>query len=120
MLSERKPVKPLPPTTYINDFSQSYDFESEDNEASEESDTDITAAAELANELAVVTIVEKISQIVTPYFIVIVALYIYNTSAFLGTILLAIGIISLLKIKQKNVNNFLTLLKQSLLAMKTP
>lgn len=114
MLSQRKPVKPLPPTTYINDFSQSYDFESDDNEASEEPDTEITAAAESPNDLTIVTTAEKISKIFKPYFLVFVALYIYNKSVFLGTCLLAIGLIYLLEINKTTVNNLSIWLKHFL------
>ncbi len=51
----------------------------------------------------IVNIVEKISKILSPYFIVIVGLYIYDDNFFIGTILITIGIISLLKISYEDV-----------------
>ena len=48
-----------------------------------------------ASELVKAT--EKISGIVSPYFIVVVGLLLYDSNFFLGTLLIGIGILSLLK-----------------------
>jgi hypothetical protein len=45
-----------------------------------------------------VGIVEKISGILSPYFIVLVGLYLYDDNFLFGTVLILIGIVSLLKI----------------------
>jgi hypothetical protein len=55
--------------------------------------------------------VEQISKIVSPYFIVLVGLILYEKNFFFGTIAIAIGIISLLKISRRDVSNFLNYIK---------
>ena len=52
---------------------------------------------------AAVKLVEKISGILSPYFIVIVGLYLYDDNFFFGGILILIGILSLLKISYKDI-----------------
>ncbi len=54
----------------------------------------------------VVKIVEKISGIVSPYFIVIVGLSLYDENFFLGLVLIVIGIFSLLKISWSDIFEF--------------
>lgn len=51
----------------------------------------------------VVKLVEKISGILSPYFIVIVGLYLYENNFFLGTILILLGMFSLLKISYEDI-----------------
>jgi hypothetical protein len=58
-----------------------------------------------------VNTVEKISRIVSPYFLVIVGLSLSDNNFFIGTILILIGILSLLKISTKDVAKFLEWLK---------
>ena len=58
-----------------------------------------------------VKIVEKISQILSPYFIVLVGLFLYGDNFFLGVILIAIGILSLLKISWADINQFIEKIK---------
>ncbi len=53
----------------------------------------------------VVTIVEKISGILSPYFIVLVGLFLYKSNVFLGTILILVGILSLLNISWQDMIN---------------
>lgn len=48
------------------------------------------------NQPEVVTIAAKISQIVTPYFVVLVGLYLYEDNFLIGVILIGLGIASLL------------------------
>ncbi|HAC65852.1 MAG TPA: hypothetical protein DCF68_20555 [Cyanothece sp. UBA12306] len=54
----------------------------------------------------VVKIVEKISSIISPYFIVIVGLSLYDDNFFLGLILILVGIFSLFKISFSDVFEF--------------
>jgi hypothetical protein len=58
--------------------------------------------------------VEKISRIVSPYFIAIAGLSLYKENFFLGTILITVGILSLLKVSAKDVAAFLEWLKNFL------
>ncbi len=62
----------------------------------------------------VVATVEKISRIVSPYFIAIVGLALYENNFLIGTILILVGILSLLKVSTKDVGNFLEWLKNFL------
>ncbi len=50
-----------------------------------------------------VKLVEKISSILSPYFIVIVGLYLYDRNFIFGNILILIGILSLLKISYDDI-----------------
>jgi hypothetical protein len=47
--------------------------------------------------------VEKISRVVTPYFIVIVGLVLNDSNGLIGSLLILIGIFSLLKISLKDI-----------------
>lgn len=69
---------------------------------------------EEAQQPEIVNIVEKISKIASPYFIVIVGLSLYQNNFFIGTILILIGIFSLLKISSHDVTKFLAWLKSFL------
>ena len=51
----------------------------------------------------VVNIVEKISGILSPYFIVLVGLFLYENNFFIGTLLIFLGIFSLLKLSWKDI-----------------
>jgi hypothetical protein len=59
----------------------------------------------------VVNIVEKISRILSPYFIVIVGLSLYQNNFLIGTILILVGIFSLLKISSQDIGKFLEWVK---------
>ena len=61
-----------------------------------------------------VSTVERISRIISPYFIAIVGLALYERNFFLGTIFILIGILSLLKVTTNDVANFLEWLKNFL------
>ena len=50
-----------------------------------------------------VKLVERISGIVSPYFIVLVGLYLYEKNFLVATILIVVGILSLLKISYQQV-----------------
>lgn len=64
------------------------------------------------NEL--VSTVEKISRIASPYFVAIVGLSLYENNFLIGTILIVVGILSLLKVSTKDVGDFLEWLKNFL------
>jgi len=53
----------------------------------------------------VVNTVEKISRIVSPYFIVIVGLILYDSNFLIGSILIIVGILSLLKVTWQDIIN---------------
>lgn len=52
-----------------------------------------------------VQVVEKISGILSPYFIVLVGLFLYDSNFFIGTTLIAVGIFSLLKLSWRDLQN---------------
>lgn len=52
---------------------------------------------------SMVKLVEKISGILSPYFIVIVGLYLYDNNFLFGSILILVGILSLLKISYEDI-----------------
>jgi hypothetical protein len=56
--------------------------------------------------------IEKISTIVSPYFIVIVGLTLYENNFLIGTLLIILGILSLLKISYQDVGKFFQWLKK--------
>lgn len=58
-----------------------------------------------------VKVVEKVSGILSPYFVVLVGLFVYDNNFFLGTLLIAVGILSLLKITWADVNQFFDKIK---------
>jgi hypothetical protein len=76
-------------------------------------------ATELPNELTperseLVNTVEKISRIISPYFVVIVGLSVYEKNFLIGTILILVGILSLLKITARDVATFFEWIKNFL------
>ena len=64
------------------------------------------------NEL--VSTVEKISRIASPYFVAVVGLSLYENNFLIGTALILVGILSLLKVSTKDVGDFLEWLKNFL------
>ena len=69
---------------------------------------------EIAEDQELVSTVERISRIVSPYFIAIVGLALYENNFLIGTILIVVGILSLLKVSTNDVGNFLEWLKKFL------
>ena len=69
---------------------------------------------ETVETVEIATTVEKISRIVSPYFIAVVGLSLYEDNFFLGTILISVGILSLLKVTTKDVAIFLEWIKSFL------
>lgn len=77
-------------------------------------DTLLQAEPEMVETNEIVSTVEKISRIVSPYFIAIVGLALYRENFLIGTILIVVGIFSLLKVSTQDVGNFLEWLKNFL------
>ena len=69
---------------------------------------------EIVEDKELVSTVERISRIVSPYFIAIVGLSLYENNFLIGTILIVVGILSLLKVSTNDVGNFLEWLKSFL------
>ena len=69
---------------------------------------------EIVGDSELVSTVERISRIVSPYFIAIVGLSLYEKNFLIGTILILVGILSLLKVSTRDVGNFLEWLKNFL------
>jgi hypothetical protein len=66
---------------------------------------------EITEDKELVSTVERVSRIVSPYFIAIVGLALYENNFLIGTILIVVGILSLLKVSTNDVGNFLEWLK---------
>ena len=98
-ISDLKDIKLTPPTT--------------DNLASPQ-DTLLQTETEVVESNELVSTVEKISRIASPYFVAIVGLSLYRENFFIGTILISIGILSLLKVTTKDMGIFLEWLKNFL------
>jgi hypothetical protein len=62
----------------------------------------LTSESEIEQQTTV-KLVEKISGILSPYFIVIVGLYLYDNNFLFGSILILVGILSLLKISYEDI-----------------
>ena len=69
---------------------------------------------EIAEDKELVSTVERISRIVSPYFIALIGLALYENNFLIGTILIVVGILSLLKVSTNDVGNFLEWLKKFL------
>ncbi len=63
------------------------------------------------NNPEIVNVVEKISGIISPYFIAIVGLYLYDRNTIIGFLLITVGLISLLKITLKDLDELVTKIK---------
>ncbi|MEL6578857.1 MAG: hypothetical protein AAFQ14_03820 [Cyanobacteria bacterium J06621_12] len=69
---------------------------------------------EIIEDQELVSTVERISRIVSPYFIAIVGLALYESNFLLGTVFILIGILSLLRVTTNDIGNFLEWLKNFL------
>jgi hypothetical protein len=69
---------------------------------------------EITEDKELVSTVERVSRIVSPYFIAIVGLALYENNFLIGTVLIVVGILSLLKVSTNDVGNFLEWLKNFL------
>jgi hypothetical protein len=57
----------------------------------------------MSNSPEIVNVVERISGILSPYFIVLVGLFLYDSNVLIGTVLIAVGIFSLLKLSWQDL-----------------
>ncbi len=76
-----------------------------------------TAETEEINDLdtpEVVSNVEKISRIVSPYFIALIGLALYKENVLIGTVLIGIGLLFLLKVSTQDIGNFFKWVKSFL------
>ena len=111
---EKLPERPnlqdieLTPPTNLDNSQQDTLLQNESKTITEESEIKLDSDSELVNT------VEKISRIVSPYFVVIVGLALYDNNFLIGTILIVVGILSLLKVSTKDVSSFLEWVKNSL------
>ena len=99
--SEIPTVPEVTPSSNLNidnDFSRNLPFP----ESSPETST--SEGSEVVNSELVNT-VEKISRIVSPYFIVVVGLSLYDDNFLIGGILILVGILSLFKVSLKDLTN---------------
>ncbi|ELR99294.1 hypothetical protein [Gloeocapsa sp. PCC 73106] len=82
------------------------------------SNSPITKATDTVRSPEVVTVVEKISAVISPYFIVLVGLYLYDNDSWfsflLGVVLIITGVLSILKISGNDLNNFWAWVKKTL------
>jgi hypothetical protein len=97
-MSDLKDIKLSPPTTVNLTSPQDTLLQTE----------------EITEDKELVSTVERISRIVSPYFIAIVGLALYEHNFLIGTILIVVGILSLLKVSTNDVGNFLEWLKNFL------
>ena len=97
-MSDLKDIKLSPPTTVNLTSPQDTLLQTE----------------EITEDKELVSTVERISRIVSPYFIAIVGLALYENNFLIGTILIVVGLLSLLKVSTNDVGNFLEWLKNFL------
>ncbi|MEM8828364.1 MAG: hypothetical protein AAGE96_03280 [Cyanobacteria bacterium P01_G01_bin.19] len=77
-------------------------------------DTLLQTESTVVEQNELVSTVEKISRIASPYFVAIIGLSLYENNFLIGTILILVGILSLLKVTTKDVGDFLEWLKNFL------
>ncbi|MGL5033122.1 MAG: hypothetical protein ACRC6M_04895 [Microcystaceae cyanobacterium] len=74
-------------------------------------DTELNLHKTMNNSPEIVNLVEKISGILSPYFIVLVGLFLYDSNVLIGTILIFIGIFSLLKLSWQDIQGIIEKIK---------
>jgi hypothetical protein len=92
-------------------------FPSEESLTENGDDTEVFKAMKALtpeNSSETVKTVEKISSILSPYFIVLVGLFLYPDNFLFGSILIVTGILSLLKVSWSDIMNAFDRLKASL------
>ena len=70
-----------------------------------------TKANSTSEQSELVNTVEKISRIVSPYFVVLVGLALYENNFLIGGILIIVGILSLFKVSTKDIAVFFEWIK---------
>ncbi len=99
--SETPTIPEVEPSSNLNldsNFSPNLPFPESSTE------TATSEVSEVVNSELVNT-VEKISRIVSPYFIVVVGLSLYEDNFLIGEILILLGILSLFKVSLQDVTN---------------
>jgi hypothetical protein len=107
-----KPPKETNPSN-ITDLQDALLSSQPSLEVQEKKDRDLLSQANLDKSETVNTI-DKISGILSPYFIVLVGLFLYEDNVLVGTLLIAIGILSLLKVSWKDIGKFFEKIKKLL------
>jgi hypothetical protein len=95
----KPPKEPNPPE--IKDL-QEVMFSIKQNIESDEDKTEINIVELPPPE--VVTVVENISKILSPYFIVLVGLFLYDRNGFIGFLLIVTGVLAILGVSLKDIN----------------
>ena len=111
---QKKPETPnlqdikLKPPVSLQETDSQQDTLLQPKSRTESQITPIVEDSELVNTI------EKISRIVSPYFVVVVGLSLYENNFLIGTILIVVGILSLLKISTRDVAVFFEWVKNFL------
>ena len=92
-----------------NDFSPNISFPESLPETSTSASSEVVSSEVVNSEL--VNTVEKISRIVSPYFIVVVGLSLYDDNFLIGGILIVVGILSLFKVSLQDLTNLFNQVK---------
>ncbi|MEB3175243.1 MAG: hypothetical protein VKN60_08705 [Cyanobacteriota bacterium] len=66
-------------------------------------DTELTFSPKQEPAPEIVAVVEKISGILSPYFIVLVGLFLYDRNVLIGAVLIFVGIFTLLKLSWRDL-----------------
>ncbi len=108
--SETPTIPEVEPSSNLNldsNFSPNLPFPESSSETSPPEATEVVNS-ELVNT------VEKISRIISPYFIVVVGLSLYEDNFLIGSILILLGMLSLFKVSLKDITNAFNLVKNFL------
>jgi hypothetical protein len=106
----------LPPEESSSDLSDVI-FPKQESLTENRDDTEVSRAIKAIppeTQLETVKVVEKVSSILSPYFIVLVGLFLYQDNFLFGSILIITGILSLLKISWTDIVNAIDKIKTNL------
>jgi|688.fasta_scaffold37134_7 hypothetical protein len=92
-------------------FSKEMELENTDAEMMND-DTEFNLNKTMNNSPEIVNVVERISGILSPYFIVLVGLFLYDSNVLIGTVLIAVGIFSLLKFSWQDLQGVIEKIKR--------
>lgn len=115
--SPREPQKPTISDLQDIQLTPPTDTDNLDSPQNDPQDTllqEETEVIEVVESNEPVSTAERVSRIASPYFVAIVGLALYKENFVIGTVLILIGIISLLKIGTRDIANFLEWLKNFL------
>ena len=91
-------------------FSKEMKLDNTDTEMMND-DTEFNLNKTMSNSPEIVNVVERISGILSPYFIVLVGLFLYDSNVLIGTVLIAVGIFSLLKFSWQDLQGVIEKIK---------